>query len=471
MWTIKDQVKKFLKQKSILKGQKILVGFSGGPDSTALLYILNRLSKEMGFSVYAGYVNHNLRPEVEVAAELELVKKHQEILDFDILIRQCGRDEIPNIIKRSGRSLEDVARQIRYDFFYQICEREKIDYIALGHTADDNIETLIMRFFQGSGIEGLLGMDDYKAASGEHISGSDTGIVIRPLLGCSKTELLTYLREENIPYIVDSTNKQSNYLRNKVRNKLVPIIEDIFPGYKKSLCFLSEKNRRLFQYIYKGALDHIQPELKNNKIQLPFAEYDCLDEVLKIKFIYKVYDLLFAGEKERNRLSYGAAREIISRNFADKRGVVYQGAGIVVRLEDNYIIWERFVASCEKSGYIISISPGETFCLPDGRGFIFNSSSELEVSKNGIAIEYRDFPLLCRSIQPGDRIKTEIGTKQIKMICNSWKLDLENKEKIPVFEDSDGIVFIWGAPYGGRNVSVYRDRGDTKKGYIIEIKG
>ncbi|WKC58320.1 tRNA lysidine(34) synthetase TilS [Borrelia sp. P9F1] len=215
---IKGRIESFYEKNALTRG-KVVVAFSGGADSTALLL---SLKEYLNNDIVALYFAHCIRPEREQSKELEHVEKFCTFYGVPFQIKRCSVD-ITREASRLRRSVEELAREYRYDALLESFRENKASYIALAHNEGDQFETLIMRFFQGSFLDGLSGIPIIN------------GNIIRPLLGVSREEIEEFLSLNKVIYFVDSTNSEDTYLRNRIRNKLMPVIGEIFAGYKKSL--------------------------------------------------------------------------------------------------------------------------------------------------------------------------------------------------------------------------------------------
>lgn len=193
-------------------GERVLIAFSGGPDSTALVHILNRLKGRYGISLHLAYLNHNLRG-TESVSEQDFVERTATALDLPLIERRLTANEVDEVLQGS---VEARARSVRLAFLKDAANALGADKIATGHTFDDQVETLLMRLFTGAGPEGFAGM-----------SVSSEGIV-RPLIDTHKAQLMNYLSNRGIGYVLDSSNQSEKFLRNKVRHTLIPTILDIF---------------------------------------------------------------------------------------------------------------------------------------------------------------------------------------------------------------------------------------------------
>ncbi|HOV14839.1 MAG TPA: tRNA lysidine(34) synthetase TilS, partial [Spirochaetota bacterium] len=235
----------------IKKNSKIVVALSGGKDSIALLNILLDLKEEFNIEVSCCYVNHNLRGSESAEEELFVKRycKKQKIKLYSLSVpasywSNIGRD-----------SIEMAARKIRYDFFKKVAILNKINYIALAHHLNDKIETFFLQILRTGGLETLSSIP-FKNKK-----------IIRPFLNIKKEEIESYVIENNLPFIDDSTNSKNIYKRNIVRNKLIPIIEELNPGYKKSISnlftIIEEENYFIQKQVSKSYKNVLISESKN----------------------------------------------------------------------------------------------------------------------------------------------------------------------------------------------------------------
>ena len=209
--TLSQKAQNLIKKKSLIApNSTIIVGLSGGPDSVALLHILKELKPEHNLNLIAAHLDHGWRPESVKDAQFcrELCRQ------WGVRLVTQKLSEIKSRAKFNG-SREEFARKIRRQFFDDLMHEHGASAIALGHHANDQIETFFIRLIRGASLTGLTGM------RAQH------GAYIRPLLNCSKQEILKYLKDNDISYLIDPTNISDEYLRNRIRNKLLPVLTDI----------------------------------------------------------------------------------------------------------------------------------------------------------------------------------------------------------------------------------------------------
>ncbi|MGZ3525757.1 MAG: tRNA lysidine(34) synthetase TilS, partial [Thermodesulfobacteriota bacterium] len=203
------------------KGDRLIVGVSGGVDSMVLLHLLNACREAFDLSLIVAHVNHGLRP-VESEKEAELVQKEAARLGLPF---EYGQFNVKEFQKRGGLSPQDAARRVRFHFFHNLLQKHHAQKIALGHHADDQVETVLLRLIRGSGLQGLKGMLPIR-----------DGKVIRPLLGVWEEEIQSFAMEKKIPFLSDSSNLKKDYLRNRIRLALIPMMEREYqPNFKEIL--------------------------------------------------------------------------------------------------------------------------------------------------------------------------------------------------------------------------------------------
>lgn len=202
-------------------GDTVVVGTSGGADSCALLLVLNELRGELGITVRACHINHNLRGEESDGDEKfvrGLCKEREIPLDvFPIDVRGAVRKH---------ESLEETARRLRYEVFDGICAGGA--KLATAHTANDNAETVLMNMIRGTGTKGLAGIPPVR------------GSFIRPIIFCTRADTEAYCRENGIEFVTDSSNLSDDYTRNRIRHRIIPALEEFNPSFVAAVTRMTE---------------------------------------------------------------------------------------------------------------------------------------------------------------------------------------------------------------------------------------
>lgn len=205
------------------KGEHIVIGLSGGPDSVCLFHILYRLREELGIRLYAVHINHGLRPG---AAEADQRYAEDLCAQYKIPFRSFSFD-VSRIARESGMSSEDAGRQVRYQSFFEVAEQIENETgfsvkIAVAQNMNDQAETVLMRILRGTGTDGLCGI--------EYLRTEKNRGIIRPLLDVSRAEIERYCTENRLNPRIDLTNLEPVYTRNKIRLELLPYLSENYNG-------------------------------------------------------------------------------------------------------------------------------------------------------------------------------------------------------------------------------------------------
>ncbi|HRU74037.1 MAG TPA: tRNA lysidine(34) synthetase TilS [Caldisericia bacterium] len=258
----------------INENDRILVGLSGGPDSIFLLYILHNYFNNQ---LIIAHINHKLRG-IDSDLDEKFIRTISQKLKIPLYVI---REDVKKLSTKNKKSIEEVGRDVRFSFFNKILKVENFNKIALGHNLDDNVETILINFIKGSGMKGLIGIPEKRDN------------IIHPIINIKKEEILKYLEENKIEYRIDKTNFETDYLRNKVRNYLLPIIEKEFnKNFKEKILALSNILK-----VEDKFLDDLVENIKNDilKFEDDFVKIDLkklqnLHLSLKRRLIRKVID-------------------------------------------------------------------------------------------------------------------------------------------------------------------------------------
>ena len=196
----------------IVSGDKVLVALSGGSDSVALLALLRELSTELEIELFAAHLNHLARGE-DSYRDAQFIK---EICKGWKIKAYLAEKNVKKEREKLKRSFQETARILRYEFLREVLKEIEGDKIALGHTADDQAETVLINLTRGAGLKGISGIPPVRQG------------LIRPLIECKKKELLSYLEDSSIEFCNDFTNESDVYLRNRVRAYFIPYLKENF---------------------------------------------------------------------------------------------------------------------------------------------------------------------------------------------------------------------------------------------------
>ena len=234
-------VRDALSRSALGPGARLVVAVSGGPDSLALLHSLHRLRDETALNLHGAHLDHGLRGEAS-AADARFVAEAFRDMDLPLT---SDRADVEAHRARRRISLEEAAREVRYDFLARVAAEHNADAVALGHTADDQAETVLMHIVRGSGLAGLAGMETFTRRS---IVGADL-LLVRPLLDVTREETLAYCSALGLEPRLDESNRSPDMTRNRVRMELMPLLQELNPQARNAILRLSAAARHQISHL------------------------------------------------------------------------------------------------------------------------------------------------------------------------------------------------------------------------------
>lgn len=434
------KVRKTIEKYSMLKkGDRVLVAVSGGPDSIALLNILYELREEYNLKLMVVHLNHGLRGK-ESDRDEKFVRRMAERLNL-----KCYSKRIkPGALKENGVSPEESARRARYKYFEQLIQRLHCDRIALGHNADDQAETVLMRFIRGSGLKGLGGIPPVRKK----------GMIIRPLIESSRKEIEEFLKTRNITYVIDSTNQSKNFLRNRYRHELIPFIEkNLNPRLKKSLVRMAEIFRRDEELINKKIKPRGSFYKKNNEgIVIKLNLFKRLSKGKKLRIIMRVIeDLLgdlrhFGAVHFQDILKISESKKPNQKIYLPRKLTAVRDYKLLkILFNKKRELETKFNVKLKINDRTLIVSLNT--CI-ESRLIFKKDIKRLKMPKNMALLDYDKLekPLFFRNYCHGDRFIPlgSPGTKKLKDFFIDEKVPLERRYKIPVLVSKDKIVWVAG---------------------------
>ena len=301
-------------------GERLVIGISGGPDSTALAFLLDELSstEDRDWRLHLAHLNHGLRgtdSDHDARFVTDLAERHGWEVTID-------HRPVRERAKQSGGTLEETARNERYDFFERVLTNQNAQVIATAHHADDNVETVWHRLIRGTGIRGLSGIPAIRP-----LRKGQPYRLIRPLLNVRRADILAYLDERGMTYCHDHTNEVTEFTRNRIRNELIPKLEqDYNPSVADAVLRLAEQARRLNEFVQR-AVDEKFPTMligergaeHPTEITLNATALLREPQALQTELIRRAIANLGIGEK---KLTFGhllAIVELVEKNVSGKR--------------------------------------------------------------------------------------------------------------------------------------------------------
>lgn len=399
----------------------LLVAFSGGADSVALLHILLTL----GYKVAAAHVNFNLRGE-EANADEEFCRAF------------CAENKIPfhhtsfdtkAIAKTEGESLQMAARRLRYTWFDALCKTHNYHYVAVGHHANDNAETFFINLSRKTGLNGLTGI---KPAN---------GIIVRPLLFASRQVIETYLTQHNLPYRTDSSNQNTKYQRNYIRHKVLPALEKQNPAFVPNLIDTMGLLNDSYIVLKKHITETLEAFLteENGAYYLPISELEKLQPL---------QPYLFEWLAPFNFNSTQIAE--IAAHISNGSGATYQSGTHTLYRDRTHLILAENIPDTTTQVFTLGkdlITSHLNFGL---KAEVIQNTSKINLKQppHILLADYNSlqWPLTIRTPQRGDRMQP-FGMKGFKLLSdlfNNAKYTALKKQQAKLVVSSNDIVWVAG---------------------------
>lgn len=436
-----DKVRKTISRYSLLKrADRILVAVSGGADSVALLSVLTKLAREYDIFLLVAHLNHGLRGE-EADREEEFVRLLSCTLGLEYVTEKIDIKSL----RLPGKSLEELCREQRYSFLRRVAADCRAGKIALGHHLQDQAETVLMHFLRGSGAEGLKGMLPLR----------DSGI-IRPLLEVQKQEILTYLCQEGLSFMEDSSNRDECFLRNRLRHHLLPHLRDNYnPRLEENLAHTAEILRMDDDFISRETEAWLRnrglfPGKEELAILLP--EFLELHEALQHRI---VRTLLTWVSPVGTLCGYRHVRAVLGVVAGNQgsTGLDLPG-GVWVRREYDRLIVTLHRTMYESADYRYSISVPGIVTVKEADMILnlqWEAKRPVSCPEATVKVAYLDYealhpPLVIRNFQPGDRMQPlgMTGRKKLKSIFIDAKIPRFHRQQWPLLADQESVVWIIG---------------------------
>jgi len=306
---------KALKDAGIKPRTSLLIGVSGGSDSIALLHILWRLRKPLSLDLTIAHLNHGIR-QTEGMDDLRFVREQASKLKIPVFTRTL---DYPEGTPRPKSISEQFLRTARYQFFEDLAKELKINHVVVGHTADDQAETVLLHLIRGAGLSGLVGMQLISA-----LPLADSRVqLVRPLIEVDKISILDYCKSIDIIPRIDSTNQSNIFLRNRIRNELLPLLSQYNPAINESLRRLSRASH--------DATEFLEEHVKN--IWTNVVEESTQNIIINKKAFTSEHSAIQAAIIKR---AYGIIAPpdtmISQKHIGDMRQLLAGGAGRQLRL-------------------------------------------------------------------------------------------------------------------------------------------
>ena len=422
----------FLEENSLIdKNDRILIAFSGGPDSVFLFYLLNKFKETFDIEIALFHLNHMLRGD-ESDMDENFSKNFADEYNLKFFLR---RENIGKFAEKNRISVEEAGRKLRYAFLNDIAKNANFNKIATAHHFDDQVETFFLSLFRGKSLRSFEGIR------------LKQGNLIRPILIFNKNEILEYLSYNNLDFIIDSSNTSNRFLRNRIRNILVPFIEDNFSSdFKKHIVHFSGQVKDLNLFIE----EYLENFMKNvakvyeDNIKIPVSSFP-ENGFIRLELFKKIFSIL-------GNFNYsGKVLTELEKFIKFSRGkFIFQN--IIFYKEYDYILVTKNIS--ENILQTEDIKNCGKFYLDDNSILtIFKMDSLPEnFTVKGNMVEFVDymkvkFPLRVRYFQNGDRFQP-LGLRnrqKLKDFFINNKIPKRLRNKIPLLIDAeDNIIWVVG---------------------------
>ena len=396
-----NKLRAFLKEQALLSpGDSVIAAVSGGADSVAMLFALYLLRDELGITLEAAHFNHHLR-----GAESD--RDEAFVTDF------CGRYDIP-LHLGSGRivpgkkGLEAAARDARYAFLRRLPGK-----VATAHTADDNAETVLMRLIRGTGLKGLGAIAPV------------SGNVIRPMLTVTRDDVEAFLEEYALPHVEDSSNGTDDFLRNRIRHGILPLMRAENPRIGENLSAMALLLRHDEACLQAMIPEEQMPDVSRLKAMEPALRRRALERFLKAQ-----------GVREPEQIHILQAEQLLY-HWNPSAAMQFPGGVTIGRQYDRLV---RLECAPELPETRLSV-PGET-CI-GGKRFVSEYATDLEEQPDSVLV-CPVGALTVRSRRSGDTMRLPGGTRSLKKMYIDRKIPASQRAAVPVLADDRGVLAVFG---------------------------
>lgn len=438
------------------RGERVLVGVSGGPDSTALLSALAESAPRLDVALRACIVDHGIREAEEVEGDIARTRELCAGFGVPLDVRRVRRGELAREARSGRRSLEEVARRKRLALLSEAADAAGCGVIALGHTLDDALETVLMRLLSGAGPAGLAGIRPRR------------GRIVRPLLGVSRREVIAYLAARGLAFRSDSSNADPRFVRNRIR-RLVPLLDEAVPWWRSGLPGLARTMARVNDHLRSEA-SRMGWRRSAGGWEIERREFFGAHPAVRAHALLALADAIRraepgrAGSPPEPRIPLRFLEPALRGNPPRSRGLLLRGHALELSFDRQLVRWGAAIASPMEKGYLTVVSRDGRY--PTGRsGAVVEVRVSTDIIPGEAAINAREIdpPLAVRSRRRGDAIACGAGERPsgrvpLKDLFDDWGIPERDRWRVPVVVDRRGIVAALGTVVGGKVVSRSADR-------------
>ena len=454
------KVKETVTKYDMLKaGETVLVAVSGGPDSVCLLSVLRSFVKDRDLSLHVAHLDHRFRGS-ESADEALFVEKTAKKMGVPATIEQF---DVPAFCRERGLSAQAGAREVRYGFLNRVAEKVGASRIAVGHTASDQAETLIMRLIRGAGTSGLSAIPPVREN------------IIRPLIEVTREEVLEYLHAQGIEFVTDPSNSKPVYTRNRVRQDIMPVLRAFNPRIVETLAseatILRDENEAIEAYL--AAVSPGVAVREENGMRLKRDEFNALQPALKRRILRTAVNEVDDALVE---LSYDQIEDAVRFMSGAQTGrAMNLASGLIVEREyDTFFL--RPATEIPEFRSELSV-PGVTI-IPEifleAEAWLFDGHAEARdenyLWQAGFDYDKIGLPLEIRTRRPGDRFcpsGMEGKSKKLQDYFVDQKVPRRKRDAIPILASKEDVIWVIGM----RTDERFLPGAETKKILTVMVRG
>ena len=452
-----NHVRATINQYEMLKeNDALLVGVSGGADSVCLLHVLKTLAEEYKVKLAVAHIHHGIRGN-DADKDAAFVKKICREWKIPVFFHKVSAKEIA---KEEKISLETAGRLARYRYFHALCEKKKFNKIATAHNQNDQAETILMRVLRGTGIDGLSGIR-YVREDG----------VIRPLLDIPRKDIEAYCEENSLAYCLDKTNGENDYTRNRIRNQLLPQLEEYNPNLLDALstlgqnmaedgAFLDGYARRLYRRL-NGPIGKRRPvvlDIESMKMVLP---------AIRTRLFRLAAEDAMGKSYQAERNHWESVTELLTKQTGT---TVVLPKGLTVTVQYGWLAFESPAdrQKTEESTAVYSIEPGGIYDLETATVSFYVKDGKESKAKNQMMLDYdkiKEKNLTLRTRRTGDRIALfqDGREKKLKDFFIDQKIPRGDRNHIWLLCEGKQVLAVLGI----RVAEPYKVDENTERGLVI----
>ncbi|NOR13123.1 MAG: tRNA lysidine(34) synthetase TilS [Candidatus Aminicenantes bacterium] len=437
------------------KGDKICVAYSGGRDSTALLFLLLEIRRDWDLSLYLGHFNHGIRASSD--DDERFVRKIASSQKIPLFVESV---DVPSYAKRNRLNLEESGRLLRYEFLDRIAETIGEAKIATGHTMSDQAETFFLRLIRGSGSRGLAGI--YPVIDSR---------VIRPLLRIEREEIEDYLKKKRLEYCIDESNFDPSFMRNRIRIDLIPYLQKNFdpkivPRLGKLTSLLMEEDSLLDSLSADKTRDVLLE--RDDRVALDIKKLLGLPLAIQRRV---VRHFIHALKGDLRRISFEDVEKILKLDEGKEFSLK---GSLVLKREQGLIFVKEGMPSKVQYAYswmenqILNIGElGMRFVGTRQENLKFSSMRTDNYIEAYLDLDKLQFPLHVRNRQDGDRYQPlgSPGRKKLKEIMRAKNIPRPERGRNPVFLSGDEIVWVLGLPVSEKHKITPK----TRTAFVVSV--